>query len=398
VQSRGGRERPARESGWLAGPVRRALLLAAVTRLALFAVSWLSLRAVPRLDLYPAQLPDSFLPRHPSLDGWARWDAAHYIAVAQFGYGDATSPSPHGGLGFFPLYPLLMRALIAVSGAEATSGAYAAAGIVISNLCFFVAVALLARIAADFAGERAAVDAVLLLCVAPFGFFFQAAYTESLFLLLALLTMRFGDRQRWWLAAAAAALGSATRLIGLAIGPALLYLAYRRGAKPRDLLAIAVISPSGAAAFFVYCWLKFDDLFAYFSAQSEWGGWDEHVRFYAEMFATRPREALSGDPRHLIILLNVALLALFAALLPLVWSRLDRGIAALTTLLVLVQGVTTWVSLGRYLMPAFGVYIAGALLLTHSRLAGWPRDAIVASSAILLSLLTVLYAHGFWVV
>jgi hypothetical protein len=37
-------------------------------------------------------------------------------------------------------------------------------------------------------------------------------------------------------------------------------------------------------------------------------------------------------------------------------------------------------------------------LLTHPRLAGWPRDAIVTSSALLLSLLTVLYAHGFWAI
>jgi hypothetical protein len=144
--------------------------------------------------------------------------------------------------------------------------------------------------------------------------------------------------------------------------------------------------------------LKFDDLFAYFTAQSEWGGWDEHVRFYVALCVTRPREAIGGDPRHLVIILNVALLALFVALLPLVWRRLDPGTAAFTTLLVVVQGAFTWVSLGRYLMPAFGVFLVGGLLLTHPRLAGWPRDAIVTSSALLLSLLTVLYAHGFWAI
>jgi hypothetical protein len=116
------------------------------------------------------------------------------------------------------------------------------------------------------------------------------------------------------------------------------------------------------------------------------------------LFVTRPREAIGGDPRHLVILINVGLLAIFVALLPMCWRRLDPGTAALTTLLVVVQGATTWVSLGRYLMPAIGVFLVGGLLLERPRLAGWPRDAIVASSAILLSLLTVLYAHGFWVV
>ena len=391
--------RPAAQAGSLVPPViRRALLLALITRGALFLISWTSLRMFPRFDLYPAQLPDTFLPEHPFLDGWARWDAAHYVAVARLGYGDPNSPSVDGGLGFFPLYPLLMRALVAVSGVDATAGAYAAAGIAVSNACFVLAVALLAGTANELAGERVALETTLLFAVAPFGYFFNAAYSESLFLLISLLALWLGRRGQWWAAGLVAGLGSATRLIGLAIGPALLYLAYRRGANPRDLLAIALLSPSGLAAYFLYSWIEHDDVFAYFTAQSEWGGWTEHVRFYAELFITRPREALGGDPRHLVILLNVALLVVFLALLPMVWRRLDPGSALFTTLLVVVQGAVTWVSLGRYLMPAFGVFIAGGILVTHPRLAGWPRDAVVVSSAVLLSLLTVLYAHGFWVI
>ena len=85
--------------------VLHAVLLAALSRVALFAIAWLGLRAIPRLSPYPEQLPDSFLPDNPALDGWARWDAAHYIAVAQYGYGDPVSPSPDGGVGFFPSTP-----------------------------------------------------------------------------------------------------------------------------------------------------------------------------------------------------------------------------------------------------------------------------------------------------
>lgn len=378
--------------------IRRALLITLAVRGVLFVVSWMSLRMFPRFDRYPAQLPDTFLPEHPFLDGWARWDAAHYVAVAQLGYGDPASPSVDGGLGFFPLYPLLMRALVAVTGVEATAGAYAAAGIALSNIFFVLAVGLLAWTANDIAGERVALETTVLFAVAPFGFFFNAAYSESLFLFISLLALWLGRRGNWWAAGFAAALGSATRLIGLAIGPALLYLAYRRGAKPRDILAIAALSPVGLVAYFLYCALEHDDVFAYFTAQSEWGGWTEHVRYYAELFVMRPREALGGDPRHLIILLNVALLGLFLAFLPMVWRRLDPGSALFTTLLVVIQGAVTWVSLGRYLMPAFGVFVAAGILLTHPRLAGWPRDAVVVTSTLLLSLLTVLYAHGFWVV
>lgn len=378
--------------------IGRALAIAIGTRFALAIIAWMSLRIFPRFSSYPAQLPDSFLPQHPFLDGWARWDTSHYVAVAQLGYGNPASPSPQGGLGFFPLYPLLMRALVAITGVEKTAGAFAVAGIVISNICFLVAIALLVVITTEVAGERVALHTVLLFCVAPFSFFFNAAYSESLFLVLVLLSLWFARRGQWWAAGMCAALGSATRLVGLAIGPALLFMAWRRGAKPKDLLVIALLSPSGLVAFFTYCALKFDDLFAYFNAQSEWGGWTEHVRFYAELFIKDPKTAIGGDPRHLIIILNVGLLVLFLALLPMVWKRLDEGTAMLTTLLIVVQGAATWVSLGRYLMPAIGVFIVGGILLTHPKVAGWPRDTIVVSSAMLLSLLTVLFAHGFWVV
>jgi len=378
--------------------IGRALALAIGTRFALAIIAWMSLRIFPRFSSYPAQLPDSFLPQHPFLDGWARWDTSHYVAVAQLGYGNPASPSPQGGLGFFPLYTLLMRALVAITGVEKTAGAFAVAGIVISNICFLVAIALLVVITTEVAGERAALNTVLLFCVAPFSFFFNAAYSESLFLVLVLLSLWFARRGQWWAAGMCAALGSATRLVGLAIGPALLFMAWRRGAKPKDLLVIALLSPSGLVAFFTYCALKFDDLFAYFNAQSEWGGWTEHMRFYAELFIKDPKTAIGGDPRHLIIILNVGLLVLFLALLPMVWKRLDEGTAMLTTLLIVVQGAATWVSLGRYLMPAIGVFIVGGILLTHPKIAGWPRDTIVVSSAMLLSMLTVLFAHGFWVV
>lgn len=378
--------------------VRQALLIALVTRLGLFALSWLTLRIFPRFESYPAQLPDNFLPTHPALDGWARWDTAHYVAVAQLGYGNPASPSPNGGLGFFPLYPLLMRGLVAVTGADSTAGAYAVAGIVIANICFFAMIGLLAVTAANTVGDRAALEAILLFCVAPFSFFFNAAYSESVFLIVALLAFWFARRGNWVAAGICAALGSATRLVGLAIGPALLLLAYKRGAKPRELLTIAALSPSGPVAYFVYCAIKFDDPLAYFTAQSEWGGWNEHVRFYAELFITRPREAIGGDPRHLMIVLNVALLVAFLAALPLVWKRLDPGIALFTTLLIVVQGAFTWVSLGRYLMPAVGVFIVGGVLLTHPRIAGRPRDLVIISSAMLMATLSVLFAHGFWVV
>lgn len=401
-----------------------ALALAVVSRVGLAAISWLSLRVLPRLGPYPAQLPDDFFPGHPALDGWARWDTAHYVAVAGLGYGAAESPSAHGGVGFFPLYPLLMRGAVALVGVEPSPGALALAGIVVANLCFLLAVPLLAHLTAARLGADAGRTAALLLCVAPLGFFFNAAYSESLFLLLVLGCFAIAGQGRWWGAAALAGLASGTRLVGLALLPALALLAYRRGARLRDLAGIGLLSPAGLLAYFAYLAVRVDDPLAYFAAQATWGGWDEHVRFYAELFLTRPGDALGGDPRHLVILLNLGIAAFSLALLPRVWRTLDPGIALFTTLLVVVQTAATWVSLGRYLLPAVGIWmVAGALFARppiHGAAppsgpagdgstlasadapapawAGWARDAIIITSALLLGLLTVLFAHGFWLV
>lgn len=360
----------------------------------------MSLRIFPRFGLYPAQLPDSFFPQHPALDGWARWDAAHYVAIAQMGYGGA-NPSPHGGLGFFPLYPLLMRGLVELSGASPTPARLALAGLIISNAAFLAVVATVAWIGARQFGDQVGTQAALFLCVAPFSFFFNAAYTESLFLAFSLFTLIAASHGRWWWAGLFAGLASATRLLGLALAPAILVLAWKRGIRLRNAVISACLSASGTMLYGLYCWWKFDNPLAYFDAQATWGGWNEHVRFYAELFFRHPRQALGGRPEDLIVLIDVLVAAGYFALLPVVWRRLDPGLAMFSTLIVVVQGALVWVSLGRYVLPAAGVYL-GAALVFHGDEGtgrwGWLREPLVVCSSLLLSFLAVLYALGFWVV
>jgi len=375
-----------------------AVLLAALSRVALFAVAWLGLRAIPRLSPYPEQLPDSFLPDNPALDGWARWDAAHYIAVAQYGYGDPVSPSPDGGVGFFPVYPGLIRGLVELLRIEPTSGALAASGMVVSNAAFLLAVALFAVLASELLETRAAQTAVLLLVVSPFGLFFDAVYTESLFLLQIVGALLLARHGRWALAGLLAGTASGTRLVGVALTAALLVGAWSKRVGLGTLAVIAGTGASGMAGFFAYTWWRVGDPLAYFQTQERWGGWDEHVWFYVELFATRPREALGGDPRHLVILANVALALLFVALLPVVRRVSDASTTTLTVLLVVGQLAITWVSLGRYVTPAVGVYLAGGALLVHPRCPPWLRDGLIVASAIALAALTLLHTHGFWVI
>lgn len=374
------------------------LAFAVVTRVAVFLVVWISLRAVARLPLYPAQLPDNFLPDRPLLDGWARWDTSHYVAIADLGYGHPDSPSPNGGYGFLPVFPLLLRAGGAIPGLEQTSATYAAAGIVLANLFFLVAIVLFVMLSRRHFSRPATYSAVLLLCLMPFSFFFSAAYSESLFVAICLGSLLLADQNRWLPAGALGALASATRFAGLALAPALLYGAYRDGVRGWRLAATGLLPLTGFALWSAYTAWRIDDPLAYFSAQSEWGGWEQHVRFYAELLFRSPMEMVQGDPRHLIILLNLMMAVAFIALLPAVWRKTPPAVAVFTIALVLFHSGWTWVSLGRYLLPAVGVFMAGGDFLTRQLLGGWPRDLFFASAAIMLAALAMLFAHGFWVV
>ncbi len=379
------------------GPVTSAVLFAIGTRMALAFAVWVTGRALPRLDFYPAQLPDSFVPSHPALDGWARWDAAHYVALARFGY-SVENPSDGDGLGFLPLFPLLMRALVRLSGANPTDAAYAVAGIVIANVCFVVAVALLAKLSGRILSGHTAVYPVMLLCLMPFSFFLNAAYSESIFLVIVLSALLLALDGRWIGAGAVAALASLTRLAGLGLAPALLWGAWKEGVRGWRLIATGLLPFGGFLAYSMYTAIWHDDPLAYFTAQQNWGGWSEHVRFYAELFVRSPREALQGDPRHLVIVLNLMLALVFLALLPLVWKRLPPAVAMFTVVTVVAHVVVTWVSLGRYLLPAIGVYLVLGAIVASPRWSGWARDALFAALAILLATLTVLFSRGFWIV
>lgn len=371
--------------------VRAALALAVVNRIALFGVVWLSMRTIPRLHPYKDETPDSLIPGHPLLNGWTRWDAVHYARIAAHGY-------PRGaGVAFFPGFPLLERAAVTVVGAAPTVQHLAATGILVSNACFVAAVPIMARLTADCFDAEAARAATMLLCLTPFGFFFSAAYTESTFLLLAVAALTLAQTGRWRWAAVVAGLASGTRLFGLALTPALLLAARRRGAPPRTLAVIAFVSPMGAGAFFCYCAWALGDLLAPIHAQQGWGGWNVRVWGYAKLFLHHPYEVLWGDPKNLSIVLNLGAAALVLVALPWVWRRLDPA-TALFTSLIAVQVVVTWVSLGRYLLPTIGAYMVGGALLARPGWRGWPRDAVIMTSVFAQCGLAILFSHGYWIV
>src|SRR5947209_7892898 len=199
------------------------------------------------------------LPINTLWQSWYRWDSVHYSYLAMHGYTDWWRTV------FFPLFPLLERYLALVVGDPFI------AGLVISNVAGLGMLIVLYRLVEeDFDSERAYRTA-LYLSVFPTAFFFAAAYTESLFLLLALLSFYYMRQGNWWLAGVFGFFATLTRSTGLLLLLPFCYEYLRQHQFKLKTIHFDVFGGTliGAALglFMLYCYHRFHSFFPFTRAE-----------------------------------------------------------------------------------------------------------------------------------
>ncbi len=257
-----------------AGPaVRSALGLWIATRVAVLVAS-----AVGAWTLGPGLA----VAVPPFLVRWDQWDVGLFRKVAQYGYQGYPDRYPDPGIeAFFPGYPLLLRVVHVVVPS------WTAAGMVVSALALGVAVACLAALAEH---EGVAPDrAVLYLLVSPYAVFLAAAYSESLFLALALPGWLAARRGRWATASVLVALATTVRISGAFLAAALVVelLVQTRG-RPGRRAGWLLLPPAALAGYWGYLWALTGDPLRWFTAQQE--GWQREL--------TAPHTALLATLRY----------------------------------------------------------------------------------------------------
>jgi len=125
----------------------------------------------------------------PFFSLFARWDSGYYADIAVKGYSNAIA----GRWEFFPLYPILMgilgRIIAFVTPLPLDLAVYVA-GFAISNVAFLASVYFLYRLSELILGNaRRAAESAILLSLYPAGIFLSAVYSESVFLLLVLISL-----------------------------------------------------------------------------------------------------------------------------------------------------------------------------------------------------------------
>ncbi|WP_346434321.1 mannosyltransferase family protein, partial [Candidatus Protofrankia californiensis] len=146
-----------------------------------------------------------------TLTGLLGWDAGWYSGIAEHGYAGSGEQS----LRFFPLLPLLVRAVTVLPGLGGHTGTGVAL-VVLVNLIAFAFVTALARLARHEGFDPAAVSRVIWLAsLAPPAFVLVMGYTEALWGLLAVGVFAGIRTRRWELAAACGLFAGLCRPVGI---------------------------------------------------------------------------------------------------------------------------------------------------------------------------------------
>ena len=353
----------------------------------------------------------------PLLSPLARWDAAWYLRIAESGYGGSDVRAA-----FFPLYPLLVRAVAAPFGAS--PGALLVAAYVLSLAAFLGALVLLHRLVSLELGRPLAQPALLLLAVFPAALFFGAPYSESLFLLLAVGAFYAARTGRWAWAGAAAAGAAATRSSGVLLLLPLAMLwwsagsgasAQRAGRRLRDA-AWLLLAPLGLAAYAAFLGLAEGDAWRFLDVQDAWsreltvpllGAWDglgAAIDGARQLLSGQTEvvyfEKAAGDP-YRIAAINLMLFgSLVFALVACVGClrRLPKAYgawvaASLVLPLTFPVEPQPLMSLPRFLAVLFPIFMWLALWSEERR----ATARVAAVSALGLGLFTAQFASWHWI-
>ena len=109
------------------------------------------------------------------LVAFTRWDASHFLAIAEAGY---ETVQQHA---FFPALPLVLRVL---SPGRFGRAGLIVTGVLVTNACFVLAAVALHRLGRRVLQDRSAARcAAMLFCANPASVFMSSVYTEAPFAL-----------------------------------------------------------------------------------------------------------------------------------------------------------------------------------------------------------------------
>jgi hypothetical protein len=393
-----------KKTGWLAAGSNEGTIITVVLGLRVIlsawtaAVWWLVDRYFPVNDLGLREWYGQ-LPRHESLmgrmllDAWVRWDAVHFLNIAQEGYRGVGLAD----MNYFPLYAWITGVFSRLSGEVVFSGLFVSTIAVLVASVFFYQ---LIRERLD--DSQLAKETVLLWLVYPTGFFLFAPYTDALFFCLVMGFFLALHRKKWGWAGLSAALAGLTRAQGILLLLPLVFVIYRDNIRkekkiPGSALIAVLLAPLGWLGFTIWRRVRLgsnlSETFALYSSVQFGNPFSTMLRAFRQAFETG----------SFLVWSEILSLLLFAAVLIWMLTRKDfqkqidwMGYALATLGLYLCKystAASTYQSANRYVLHLFPVFIGIAALLQNAP--HWARTLVKSVSWI--GLLSALSLYTLWI-
>lgn len=321
----------------------------------------------------------------PIEQGLFAWDAAWYRDIAEHGYGGVA----HEGLRFFPLLPLVTRAL-----SVPLLGNVGLALILLVNVAALVAGVLLHRLVREHATDRSlATRAAWLIALLPPALVLVLGYAEAVALALVVGGFLLLRRERWWKAALLGVLFGLCRPTGMLFAiPALIEVAreWRSGRDRAGRVAVVLSAPAGTALYLAWVEWQHGDWSLPLRLQNSpdlRAGWEDPFSAVWGSVDALVSDGRIGDGLHApwIVLFGILLVVSFRR-----WPSSYGWFAA--SVLVLALSARNLGSFERYGLLAFPLVLALASLTAEPRV---ERAALAAMGAGLVGFTVLVFLGAF---
>ena len=393
--------------------LRAVLLSFLTTRILVFLIIFLSSSTIPmRTGPFTYASPNNLL-----LDGLVRYDSWWYHAIVTQGYDIGNiETGVQGNVAFFPLYPLFVKMMAAITGNVFLGG------VLVSNIAFLIALAYLYALTRREFDDETAARAVFYLAAAPTAVFFSAMYTESLYIALVVATFYYAHRGQWDRAALCGALTAATRNTGILMAavialegmhqhgarfrpPSLTFAGWPAYYRQQLKLAMnswrCIIAGSlvltGLLFYMAYLSNAFGDPLGFIHVQSTWGR-EVSAGSAFKILGNTIRELNIGPNIWLgqfnpVILMDTLSTLVFIPLIIAVVLKMRPAHAVFVGLTFVVPLSTGTVgSMNRYILMLIPCF----MLLAHWAKRSWLDRLVLGVSLPLMAYSSVLFSHWYF--
>lgn len=343
---------------------------------------------------------------------WGNFDGIHYMDIARNGYHDFNYP-------FFPLYPLLLKAGDYFLWGNDPFGEYLLAGVIVSHICFFAALVVCWKLLEIDKLSRLRNIFFLSIILFPTSYAYGAVYNDSLFFLLAVLSIYFARTKAFWKAAVFGALATLTRLNGLPLF-FLIYLEYVESLSTKSLWSIRnlwngvvksfrisnivrnniyflFLIPGAFLSYLVYIHIRFGSWTLPFTSMKVWD--QDKIILPIQVVWRYIKILLFSTPysvTYFVALVELLSVFLYIFLLAFSFRRIRFSYWVFFLLSLLIPGITgTFQGMPRYGLHLYPFFLTLAYFLNRR---SQPVQLLFAIIGIgLLFVCTILFTRGYFI-